>query len=108
MLSKSGNDWLLNGEKADSAETMKYLNGLANMQGNGFVDAYSPSSTPVFTLTINGNNQSSPITVVAYPSDSIQKYILHSSLNADGYLSEGQSHLMERIFVGKRTLLKMN
>lgn len=108
MLSKSGNDWLLNGEMADSAKTMQYLNGLANMQGSGFIDSYSPSSTPVYTLTINGNNQLSPITVVAYPSDSIQKFILHSSLNADGYLSEGQGHLMDRLFVGKGNFLKLD
>ena len=105
ILSKTNNEWLVNGEKADSLKTVQFLSGLSNMPGNGFLDAYSPSSTPVFTLTIAGNNQPAPITVWAYPSDSIQKFVLHSSLNKDAWLSESESHLAGRIFIGRSHLM---
>ena len=106
MLSKTNNQWNVNGEKSDSSKTITFLNELANMQSGGFVDSYSPATTPVFTLNINGNNQAAPITIHAYPSDSIQKYILHSSLNSDAYFSEAKSNLVNRIFAGKQRFIK--
>ena len=101
ILSKQGSAWTANGEPADSAKAEQYLSGLANMQSAGFADNYSPSSTPVFTLSISVNNQPAPITVQAYPADSTQKLIFHSSLNTDAYFSEGQSNVMSRLFVGR-------
>lgn len=100
QLSKVNNQWMVNGEPADSAATAAYLNGLANMQATGFADNYKPSSTPVFTLTLSGSNQS-PVTILAFPADTIQKFILHSSLNPDAYFSEAESQLADRVFVSK-------
>ena len=42
----------------------------------------------------------------AYPADSVMKFVLHSSLNADAYFSEAQSNLTAKVFVGKQSLLK--
>jgi uncharacterized protein DUF4340 len=106
VITKQNNAWLVNGEAADSAKIINYLNGLASIQSSGFVDGYSPSSTPVFLLSIQGNNQSSPVTVQAYAADSTQKFILHSSQNPDAYFSESQSNIAGRIFVGKGSLMK--
>jgi len=105
-LNKQNNQWIINGQPADSAKTTQYLNELASSQSAGFVDHYTPASTPIFTLTIQGNNLPAPITIVAYPADSTQKYVLHSSINTDAYFSEAQSHLTERIFAGKEKFLK--
>jgi hypothetical protein len=105
VITKQGTSWMVNGEAADSTKIVSYLNGLASMQSSGFADNYSPSSTPVYTLSIQGNNQS-PISVQAYPADSTQKFILHSSQNADAYFSEAQSNIMGRLFVGKQSLMK--
>ena len=105
VLTKANNDWIVNGEKTDSAKTIQYLNQLASVQGNGFVDGYSPASTPIFTISITGNNQSGPIIVQAYPADSTKKFILHSSLNPEAYFSETESHLKDRLFIGKKSLL---
>jgi hypothetical protein len=102
-LSRSGNEWLVNGERTDSAKTAQFINSLSNIPANGFIDSYSPASTPLYTLTIAGNGQQ--INVWAYPSDSIQKFVLHSSLNKDAWLSESESHLAARIFVGKNHFL---
>jgi len=106
VLTKQNNTWMVNGEMADSTKIVNYLNGLANMQSSGFVDGYTPSSTPVFTLSIQGNNQPAAISVLAYPADSTQKFILHSSQNADAYFSEAQSNIAGRIFVGKGSLMQ--
>jgi hypothetical protein len=106
VLSKQGTAWTVNGAPADSAKTEQYLSGLANMQSVGFADNYSPSSTPAFTLSISGNNISQPITVQAYPADSTQKFIYHSSLNPDTYFSEAQSNIMSRLFVGREHFLQ--
>lgn len=106
MITKQNNAWLINGEPGDSAKTMQYLDALANMQSSDFVDQYTPSSTPVFTLSIAGNNQTAPITVKAFAADSTQRFILHSTLNPDAYFSEAQSNLVNRIFVGRESLMK--
>ncbi len=105
VLSKQNNLWTANGEPIDSAKAAQYLNTLAAMQNSSFVDQFIPSSTPLFTLNIQGNNQPAPIIVVAYLADSVQKYVLHSSLNADAYFSDAQTNLSQKIFVGKRTFL---
>jgi Domain of unknown function (DUF4340) len=106
VLNKSGNLWLLNGEKADSAQTNAFINQLDNLQGNGFVDSYMPSAAPVFSLSVNGTNQVSPIKLQAYSADSTRKYILHSSLNPDAYFSESESNLLHRVFAGKAKFFK--
>lgn len=101
VLQKQGNAWLVNGNAADSAKTEQYLTTISNLQNMGFADQYAPAAPPVFTLTISGNNQPAPITVHAYQADSVDKYILHSSLNPGAYFSESKSHLAQQVFVGK-------
>jgi hypothetical protein len=102
VLEKTSDTWMVNGEKADSAKVAQYLSQVSSMQSTGFVENYSPASTPVYTVTMKGNNLSSPVIVRAFPADSTQKFILHSSMNPDAYFSESQSHLADRIFVGKK------
>ena len=106
VLERSGNTWLVNGQPADSAKVIQYLNRLSHMSNGNFADQYTPSSTPVYSLTIEGNNQPAPITVVAYPADSIQKFILHSSLNNDAYFSDKGSNITQQVFVGSDSFLK--
>jgi len=106
VLSKQNNTWMVNGTLADSAKAAAYLNGIASLQNAAFVDSYVPSSTPVFSLSIRGNNQAVPVSVVAYPADSVQKFILHSSQNPDAYFSNAQSHLAEKVFVSSRSFLQ--
>ena len=105
QLSKENNKWMVNGQPADSEKTAQYLNQLANMQNSGFAEGYTPTSTPIFTLNISGNNQS-PITVQAYPADSAQKYILNSSQNPDAYFSEAKSNLVGQVFKSRGEFVK--
>jgi hypothetical protein len=108
VLSKQNNTWMINKTPADSVKVMQYLGSLSNMQGGTFAEPYTPVGSPVFSLTIEGSNQSSPISVTAYPSDSIEKFILHSSLNTDAWFNEGNSHLMDRIFVSPKRFVRKN
>lgn len=103
VINKQNNAWLVNGEVGDSAKIIQFLNGLSNLQSSGFVENYTPGSTPVYALSIHGNNQTA-ISVQAYAADSTQKFILHSSQNADAYFSEAQSNIVNRVFVGKGSL----
>src|SRR5205085_580959 len=83
VLNKSGNMWLVNGEKADSSKATQFINQLSTLQSTGFADGYVPSSTPLYSVSIGGNNLLTPINIQAFPADTIQKLILHSSLNPD-------------------------
>jgi hypothetical protein len=106
VLAKQNNQWMVNGAPADSAKAAQYLNGIASLQSSSFVEQYAPSSTPAYTVSIQGNNQPAPVTVVAYPADSTQKFILHSSLNNDGWFSDVPGNTVQRLFVSSRNFLK--
>ncbi len=105
-LNKIKDYWFIDEENADQDKAKNYISQLVSMQSSGFVDGYSPSSTPVFKITINGGSPLSKINIQAYLADSTQKYILHSSLNPDAYFSEAQSNLADKLFIGKKYLLK--
>jgi hypothetical protein len=107
ILEKQNLQWTVNGALADSSKTVQYLDGISNLQSSGFAEGYTPSSTPFYSLTIRGNNQPAPLTVIAYPADSIQKFILHSSQNPDAYFVESQSNFVSRIFVSRGNFEKM-
>jgi hypothetical protein len=106
VLNKESGSWKINGEAADSSKVVQYLNQISAMQSSDFVDNYSPSSTPVYSITINGNNLASPVTVQAFSSDSANKLILHSTQNVEAYFNGTQNHLSDKIFVGKNYFLK--
>ncbi len=95
-------DWLLNGKVTDSLKTANYLNRLANLSNNSFVDdvKINPSSTPTYSLNITTSDLKF-IEIKGY-QDTTQ-FIIHSSQNPEAYF-DGSS-LSQNIFVGKSTLL---
>lgn len=105
-LIKQSNHWMINGQLVDSVKTDQYLTQLTNKQSTGFVDGYVQNGSPVYTLSISGNNQSKAIMVQAFPADSSQKFILHSNLNPDAWFSELKSPITDAIFVGKSHFMK--
>jgi hypothetical protein len=105
VLTKQNNVWTVNGMPVDSAKTAQYLNQLASTQSSSFVENYSPAATPAYTLNIQGNNQIAPITVTAYPADTVQKFILHSTLNSDAWFAEGTSNTVGRVFVSSKSFM---
>ena len=89
----------------DSAKIEQYLNELSSLSNSSFVDDYKPNSSPLIWITIEGNNMASPITIKAFPADSVNQFIINSSFNSAAYFSAGKGNLSERIFKGKQNFL---
>lgn len=102
QLVKSGNSWLLNGKSTDSLKTTNYLNRLANLSNNNFIDDVNIDnlSPPSFSLNITTSDLQF-IEIKAYQDTS--KIVIHSSQNPEAWF-DGSS-ISKSIFVGKSTFL---
>ena len=95
QLSKAGDQWMANGQPADSTNVAKYISGLNYVTGNTFVDDQSSLTVPVISATFqfsNGND----ITIEGYQSDNA--WVFHSSENEIGYFSD--EALLSKVFKG--------
>jgi hypothetical protein len=102
QLVKSGNSWILNGETTDSLKTANYLNRLANLSNNSFVDniKIDPSSTPTFSLIITTSDLKF-IEIKGYEDST--SLLIHSSQNPEAWF-DGNS-ISKTIFAGKSSFL---
>jgi len=99
VLSKEGAKWFLNGQMTDSTKTARYLNKLAKVTSSNFIDEVTPlTSTPTHQVKIEGNNII-PVEINAFPADSVNKFVITSSLVPDSKYSGAKSGLFERVFV---------
>lgn len=107
QLTNQNGKWLLNGIMADSAKTTNYLKTLANLNSYDFVDDQKPlSDQPAYTLNIEGNNFTSPITLQAYLADSTHALLITSSQNKGVYFSGKKSGLFDKIFPPKESFFE--
>jgi hypothetical protein len=98
-LSREGTKWFLNGQPTDSTKTVRYLNKLARVTSSNFIDEITPlTSTPTHQVRIEGNNMM-PVEINAFPADSVNQYVITSSLVSDAKYSGLKSGLFERVFV---------
>jgi hypothetical protein len=98
ILSKEGTKWFLNGQPTDSVLTAKYLSKLARVTSTNFIDDVMPmTSVPTHQVQIEGNNII-PVEISAFPADSVNKFVITSSLNPDSKYSGAKSGLFERVF----------
>ena len=102
QLSKSGNNWLINGSITDSAKTVNYLRRLASLSNNSFVDniAIDPNSNPTYSLNITTNDLQF-IEVKGFQDST--SFIIHSSENPEAWFDG--SNLSKTIFVGKSSFI---
>lgn len=106
-LVKEGNQWTADGLVCDSASVATYLNTLSMLTSSDFVDDQSPlNPTADLSLNIEGNNFATPIMVKAFKSDTINRYLISSSLNKGAYFSGKGNNLANKIFVGKSSFFK--
>ncbi len=106
-LVKEGDKWMADGLLADSASVNEYFNSISWLSSQNFIDDQQPaSSEPLFTLKIDGNNFVKPIQFKAFEADTVNKYLITSSLNEGAYFSGSKSKLAEKIFAGKRKFIK--
>ncbi len=97
MLVKNGNNWTINGQKADSSKVAGYINSLAVMNGGKIADKYIAESEPVYKMNVTGNN-GLDINLDCYTGKKPDEYILHSSINPDLYFSAKWENLPGRLF----------
>lgn len=105
ILQRENSNWMLDGQLADSAKVVQFVNRLDSQSGNNFVDdPVSQTSDPVYSLRIEGE-QMDPIEVNAYPADSTHRFLIQSSQNKGIYFSSPKGQLVQNIFVSKDELL---
>jgi hypothetical protein len=102
QLTKNGNNWLINGLKADSTKTVNYLRRLASLSNNTFADdiKIDTTSTPTFSLDITTDDLQF-IEVKGFKDPA--SFVIHSTQNPETWFDG--SNLSKTIFVGKSTFL---
>jgi len=105
-LSKEGTQWMMNGQPADSANTVKYLNKIYRLNSSNFVDQSTQKlSAATYKLSIEGNNFS-PIEIQAFPAaDTTIKYVVTSSVNPGAEFDGSKAKLFEKVFVDETAFL---
>lgn len=102
IYQKNGSQWLKDGTAIDSTKMANYLNGIQTISGSTFVNDFNETATTAAlyqTLSLEGNNITTPIIIKAFrDTTNTPSYILHSSLNPDGYFSSEESGIYKRIF----------
>lgn len=98
-LTNENGRWMLDGIPADSTKTSLYLNKLEKVTSSNFIDdAQSFTNTPAFHVRVEGNNML-PVDIMAFPTDSTNKFIITSTRVPDAKYSGLKAGLFERIFV---------
>jgi hypothetical protein len=104
-LNKQGAKWMVDGLACDSARTVKYLSTISRLTSADLVDDVSVDfNHPVYSVRIEGNNMQ-PVEIKAFPADSVNKFIITSSLNEGTFFSGAKTKLFDRIFVGSKNFL---
>ncbi|MCK4661371.1 MAG: DUF4340 domain-containing protein [Bacteroidales bacterium] len=105
VVLKQNNKWMLNGLITDSTETANYFNSVSMLTSYDFIDDVNENSLiqPEFSLTIEGNNFN-PVKVNAFIADTVNQYIITTSLNEEAYFSGTKSNLFEKIFISRDKL----
>ncbi|HKK41184.1 MAG TPA: DUF4340 domain-containing protein [Bacteroidales bacterium] len=96
-LIKDGNSWKTGGINADSAKVAGYLNALAVVNGGQIADNYTNESSPLYRMTIEGDNNLK-VNVDCYAGRKPGEFIIHSGQNQDLYFSSEWKNLPERLF----------
>ncbi len=85
-------------DMTDTVKIEQFINSFSNLSNSSFVDNYSPSVPASMTVTVEGNNMASPVSIKAFLSDSASKLIVNSSFNPKSYFMDEKGSLSERIF----------
>jgi len=97
VLQKKDSLWKAGELAADSLATVDYLNSIGFIEGEDFQDGFQPAGSPLYTMTIEGNNLLN-ISVKCYPETGKDKYIFNSSLNPDIYFFSKKSGMFDKLF----------
>ncbi|MBN2347656.1 MAG: DUF4340 domain-containing protein [Bacteroidales bacterium] len=103
LYNESGR-WMIDGILADSANVVNYLNKISRLSSSEFADNQQPlNASPDFKLSVEG---ASPIQVKAYAAaDSLNAYLVSSSMNEGVFFNGIKDGLMDKLFIGKSELI---
>lgn len=105
VVSLTDKKWLLNGLPADSARVTGYLNTLSRIDGQEFIDGFTPSADPDYQMKVEGNNLTG-FTVKAYNNPGTGKIVMNSSLYPEVWFSSTRDGIFSEVFKPKSNFLK--
>ncbi len=95
----------MNNTPVDSAIADQYIRILCNQKGVEFVDDFDISDKqPEYKVLIEGNDFAN-VLISAYEADTVNQYVVTSSLNPDAQFSGSRSDVFKKIFVPKEHFL---
>lgn len=101
VLEHAGNDWLINGQTADSASVAEYFSSVSNLRHGQFAES-DPAIAVTHKLVIEGNNEMKPIEINGYYVDE-ENFIIESSQNRGSFFENGD--LADKVFVSHKEFI---
>ncbi|HXB12211.1 MAG TPA: DUF4340 domain-containing protein [Bacteroidia bacterium] len=96
------------GKEADSIATFNSLNSISRQNYGNFVNKFDTNnSTPLFTLKVEADPGGIAV-IKAYPppaNDTLDKYVITSSMDPGAYFSGYKSGLFNKLFVSKKAFM---
>lgn len=93
--------WFFAGmEAVDSAKMASYVDGLSNVSGFDFEDAFQPNNSDLLQqLNIEANNMMEELVVSAYTSNNPEKpFVIHSTMNPEAYFLSDSTGVYQKLF----------
>lgn len=105
VLSRKDSLWYAGNLVTDSLNTASYLGKLRSMNGQEIYNNFTPTYSPVYQMSIEGNNLLD-ISVKCYKGEGSDKYILNSSLNPAVYFVSKSDGIFDQLFKPQSYFLK--
>ncbi len=102
VMEKTGEDWTVNGQPADSASVADYFNDIKYISENRFAEE-TPSGSPTHLLKIEGDNQMTTIEIKGFYKDD-DNFAVESSQNKGNFFNN--KDLTEKLFVPSSRFLE--
>ena len=101
-VTKTNGQWILNNETIiDSTKMVTLTNGMKNVYGTTFADDFDELNAQkgnALSLTINGDNFTQPVEVIAYHDTTMAKpFVLKSNLN-QAYFGSDSTGIYDQLF----------
>jgi len=104
LLSRETGRWTVDGQPADSLKVENYFKKITKVVSSNYMDDFVLGNVPAYQVKIEGNNMI-PIEIKAFPADTVNKFVIVSSLNPEGKFSAEKSKIFDRLFTKKTDLL---
>ena len=104
-LVKNNNQWMIDGQVADSATTTKFVSTISRLRGYEFIDKdISKGTVPVGSVTVKSTD-AGLFKVDAYPADSTTMALV-SNHNHGNIIKDKNHQIFDRLFKEKNYFLK--